>query len=233
MKLSRKWRGEALSSDIKEHINFMAKGTCPQSCAILLQSATLACGNNSWISVWAEASPNVPILKPRWPWKWTSINSRDSLVVTMNVTLGFCLRVSSRSCMTSSFTFGRPLSNKSSALSRINTDCFDISLSSWQISSSRDRCWSDGFLSWMVGCVRRLRIFEVRPAFDWSPLNETQYTSSPWVWRACPTAIATDVFPNPGEPQIDTSRVDSEVTCPMISSTSLCRPVKLGTIEGR
>ena len=47
MKLSRKWRGEALSSDIKEHINFMAKGTCPQSCAIFLQSATLACGSNS------------------------------------------------------------------------------------------------------------------------------------------------------------------------------------------
>ena len=49
----------------------------------------------------------------------------------------------------------------------------------------------------------------------------------------CPTAIATEVFPNPGEPQIDTSRVDSDVTCLMISSHSLLRPVKFGTTEGR
>ena len=45
--------------------------------------------------------------------------------------------------------------------------------------------------------------------------------------------MATDVFPNPGEPQIDTSRVDSEDTCRMISSHSPWRPVKLGTTEGR
>ena len=41
------------------------------------------------------------------------------------------------------------------------------------------------------------------------------------------------VFPNPGEPQIKTSLVDSEVTWQMISSHSLFRPVKCGAIGGR
>ena len=38
--------------------------------------------------------------------------------------------------------------------------------------------------------------------------------------------LATDVFPNPGEPHMDTIRVDSENKWPMISSHSFWRPVK-------
>ena len=52
----------------------------------------------------------------------------------------------------------------------------------------------------------------MRSIFDFSSRNETQQTGSPLDWRSCPTAIATDDFPNPGEPQMDTRRVDSEVT---------------------
>ena len=226
------WRGWALSSDIKEHINFMAKGTCPQICAICAQSAVLAFGSNSETRVLAEALSNGLILKPLWPWKWRSINSRDSLVVTTKVTIWFCLRISSRSCMTSSFAFGEPLSNQSSKLSRINADGFETLLKSCQTSSSTDRHWPEGCFM-VVSCLRRLRNFEAKSALERTPLRETQYTGIPWDWRACPTAIATDVFPNPGVPQIDTSRMDSEDTCPMISSHSLWRPVKLGTTEGR
>ena len=77
------------------------------------------------------------------------------------------------------------------------------------------------------------RIFEARAAFDLRPRKDNQQTGIPLFRRSCPTAIATDVFPNPGEPQIDTSWVVSEVKWPMISSHSLWRPVKQGTILGR
>ena len=46
LKSSRKCLGKELSSEIKEHINFMAKGTCPQICATSMQSAALAFGSN-------------------------------------------------------------------------------------------------------------------------------------------------------------------------------------------
>ena len=232
MRSSIIWRGWAPSSDIKEHINFMAKGTCPQICAICVQSAMLAFGRNSETRVIAEVSSSGLILKPLWPWKWRSIYSRDSLVVTTKVTIWFRLRISSRSCMTSSFAYSEPLSNKSSKLSRIKADGFETLLKSWQTSSSMEGSWPDGCFM-VVSCLKKLRNFEVKSALERTPLRETQYTGFPWDWRACPTAIATDVFPNPGVPQIDTSRTDSEDTCPTISSHSLWRPVKLGTTEGR
>ena len=46
-------------------------------------------------------------------------------------------------------------------------------------------------------------------------------------------AIATDVFPNPGEPQIDTIRADPEVRWLTMSSHTFWRPVKCGTNSGR
>ena len=232
MRSFRKWCDWELSSDIKEHNIFIANGTCPHSCVICVQLLALISGSNLETKVWAKASSSGFILKPLWPWKCTSINSRDSRVVTMNLTVWVCLKISSRSCRTTSFTFGQPLSSKSSALSRINTEGFKSLLNSWQSSSSMDRCWTDGCL-FIVGCLRKLRNFEVRSALECSPRKDTQYTGSPWDWSSWPAAIATDVFPNPGEPQTYTSRIDSESTCLMISSHSLWRPAKSGTIGGR
>lgn len=48
-----------------------------------------------------------------------------------------------------------------------------------------------------------------------------------------PTEVATEVFPNPGEPQMETIRVLPEVMWSMISSHSFWRPAKCGTVGGR
>ena len=232
MNWSRYWLGWALSSEIEEHINFIAKGTSPQICRIRVQSEDFAAGRTAFTNLVAETSSSGLILTLWCPCKSTFRKSRDSLVVTKNVIALLRLRISFKSPMTSFFTPGSPSSNKLSALSRIKIDRSEISLKSRQSWSSRDGYDRDGW-SFLTDGLTKLRSFEVRSVFDFSSRNESQQTGIPLDWRSCPTAIATDVFPNPGEPQIDTSRVDSEVTWPIISSHSLWRPVKLGTIAGR
>ena len=222
----RNWLGWALSSEMEEHSNLIAKGTCPQIWVIRLQSEVLASGSNSCTRDLEDVSSSGLILTADW-WnsRCKSRNPKDSLVVIANFTFWFRLRISSRNSTTSSrFTFGRPLSSKSSALSRMKTRSSDISLKSWQSSSSRDKCWAEKVF--FEGCLKKLRSFEVKSAFDRSPRNESQKTGKPLDWISWPTAMATDVFPNPGEPHMDTIRVDSENKWPMISSHSFWRPVK-------
>lgn len=173
MKSLKHWLTESASSpEIKEHDNFKANGTCPHSCAILRQSWVLALGSNSWTSSWEELTSSGPILTDWWPSKRTFMYSKDSLVVTRNFTFLFRLRISSRRWITCSFTSGSPLSNNSSALSRITSKGPEISAKSLQSSSSSDRRCED----WLFAkeCFRKLRSFDVRSTFDWSLRNETK-----------------------------------------------------------
>ena len=232
MNSSRYWLGSASSSEIEEHINLIAKGTSPHICRIRVQSEELAVGRRVFTKAIADSSSNGLILTLSWPCSSIFRKSSDSLVVKANMVALLRLRISFKSSMTSFFTPGSPSSNKLSALSRIKIDRSEISVKSRQSWSSRDGCEKDGW-SFLTDGLTKLRSFETRSVFDFSSRNESQQTGIPLDWRSCPTAIATDVFPNPGEPQIDTRRVDSEVTWPIISSHSLWRPVKLGTMAGR
>ena len=182
MNWSRYWLGWALSSEIEEHINFIAKGTSPQICRIRVQSEDFAAGRTAFTNLVAETSSSGLILTLWWPCKSTFRKSRDSLVVTKNVIALLRLRISFKSPMTSFFTPGSPSSNKSSALSRIKTDWSEISLKSRQSWSSRDSCQKDGW-SFKKDGVTKLRSFEVRSAFDFRPRSDTQQTGSPWDWR--------------------------------------------------
>ena len=62
MNSSRYWLGSASSSEIEEHINFIAKGTSPQICRIRVQSEELAVGRRAFTNVFAESSSNGLIL---------------------------------------------------------------------------------------------------------------------------------------------------------------------------
>ena len=232
MNSSRYWLGWVSPSEIEEHNNFIAKGTNPQICRIRVQSEELAVGRRAFTKVIADSSSSGLILTLSWPSKSRFRKPRNSLVVKANMVALLRLRISFKSPMTSFFTPGSPSSNKLSALSRIKIDRSEISLKRRQSWSSRDGYDRDGW-SFLTDGLTKLRSFEVRSVFDFSSRNESQQTGIPLDWRSCPTAIATDVFPNPGEPQIDTSGVDLEVTWPVVSSHSLWRPVKLGTIAGR
>ena len=223
------------SSVTEEHNSFIASGTFPQMCVTFIQSERLPSGSNFWTSCWEDESSSFLILTAWCPWKRKSKNLKDSLVVRRKVTLSLRFRISSSRLITSSFTFGTPLSSKSSALSRMKTQCSDISSNFEQSSSSAAKlCASVWWSSLSVVDWRsKPRNFDVRSPLDFIPRNDMKYTGRPCAWRSCPTAITTDVFPNPGEPHTDTSRVEAEVTWPIISSHSFSRPVKLGTFEGR
>ena len=208
----------------------MARGTFPQIFETFRHSDVPAAGSKFWTRHWDDTSSSSLILTAWCPWNRKFKNSQDSLVVSRKVTLLLWSRISAIKLMTSSFTFGMPLSNKSSALSRMKVQGSDISSKSEQSSSSADKRWS----LWNVLDRRnKPRSLDVRSLFNVSPRSERKYNGRPCALRRCPTVIATDVLPNPGEPQTVTSRVASEVKCSRISLHSLSRPVKWGTIWER
>ena len=156
---------------MEEHTNLIAKGTRPQIWIILLQSEELAFGaSNLWTKFSEECLSSGRILTAWSPWKWILINSKDSLVVRMNVTRSFRPRISPRRFTTCSLTSVAPFSRRSSALSRINIQRSSTLLNSSQSSSSSERGWEHG--SFEEDVRRKLSSFDVRSAFKRSPRND-------------------------------------------------------------
>ena len=202
-----------LSSEMEEHNNFMANGTLPQVCLTFILSDLLASGSNSWTRFREDCSSSSLILKAWCPLKRRFKNSQDSLVVRRNVTLSLRLRISPIKSITYSLTSGRPLSKRSSALSRMKTKGFVIWAKIEQSSSSAvKRCDA------VAGCVSNPRNLDVRSLFSLRPRNERKYPNRPCAWRQCPMAITVDVFPNPGELHMKTRRVASLFTWAMTST---------------
>lgn len=210
----------------------MARGIFPQICVIRSQSETVAFGTSFWARVWEEDSLSWHIRTSRRSWNCSFVNCNGSLVVTTNSTFWVLTKMFSRNCVKSPFVFGPPL-NMSSAWSRIRTVRSDISLRRWESSASIERNFGCCCSSLTTVRVKRLRMLNARSGIEWRPGMERKYTENPRERRWFPTAIATEVFPNPGGPQIDTILADPEATWSMISSHSVLRPVKQGTFGGQ
>ena len=202
-----------LSSEMEEHNNFVANGTLPQVCLTFILSDLFASGSNSWTRFREDCSSSSLILKAWCPLKRRFKNWQDSLVVRRNVTLSLRLRISPIKSITYSLTSGRPLSKRSSALSRMKTKGFVIWAKIEQSSSSAvKRCDA------VAGCVSNPRNLDVRSLFSLRPRNERKYPDRPCAWRQCPMAITVDVFPNPGELHMETRRVASLFSWAMTST---------------
>ena len=121
-----------------------------------------------------------------------------------------------------------PDSSTSSALSKITTKGSRNSRRHWITVWKGEKC-----VACLLVPAKMLSNFETISSLLFTPRTEMKYVGVFLSRKWCATSMATDVFPNPGAPQMLISRLSPETNGFNTAARSSSRPTKSGFLSGR